>query len=295
MKDMNIAQTVCDHWMELRANGRLDEVLPPARTWKKTYGGHEVHGYDTCEHQVNRRVSIPGSGPNGGNSIADLVETYFSIRYHNGWGHNLHVHVVEIKNETLQLAHFAQLFRHLAGLRIGLQEHRILECHEGEPWRHRHLYIHGALLGPSASADVVMAEAMLDATLNDGSTQSLIRVGYVSVHPITGISIKRVEPEQNYSASWRDNTAEMQRLGDTIDDLLGSSPMWAEWTRAFGEERDGLHVRARRDSLFGCLAQAGFSLAEDDRARILACEEIETLDRWSRNISEAETIEEVFS
>ena len=41
-------------------------------------------------------------------------------------------------------------------------------------------------------------------------------------------------------------------------------------------------AEGKRDTLFRLLARTGIALSEDDRARIQACEEALTLDRWYR-------------
>ena len=50
-----------------------------------------------------------------------------------------------------------------------------------------------------------------------------------------------------------------------------------------------------REALFGLVARAGITMTEDDRARILACDDAETLDRWIGNILGAKTAADVFS
>jgi hypothetical protein len=63
-------------------------------------------------------------------------------------------------------------------------------------------------------------------------------------------------------------------------------------------ELEGLRkgeLKAKHDALFRLLARAGIELAEADRARILACTEPETLDRWLENVLGAKTAAEVLS
>src|SRR5262245_35557988 len=103
---MDIAKTIYDKWFELRAEGRFDDVLPRACSFRALTENGQASRYDTHEHRVLRWVSISSSGPDGGDGVAGLVETYFSERLDDGWvlgwGLNLHVHVVEVENETLQ-------------------------------------------------------------------------------------------------------------------------------------------------------------------------------------------------
>ena len=54
-------------------------------------------------------------------------------------------------------------------------------------------------------------------------------------------------------------------------------------------------VKGKRDALLRLLARAGISLAEDDRARIEACMDAETLDRWVENVLGAKSSRDVFA
>jgi predicted transposase/invertase (TIGR01784 family) len=58
--------------------------------------------------------------------------------------------------------------------------------------------------------------------------------------------------------------------------------------------QEGL-VEGKRDALLRLLARAGLELTEDDRARISACAETATLDRWFDNALAAKTAADVFS
>lgn len=300
---MNIAQTIYDNWRKLRAEGRLDEVLPSARAWRSVTEDGSISGYDTCEHEVNRHVSIPGSGPSGGNGFAGLIETYFTVRHHNGWGHNLHIHVVEVKNDVLQLPHLAQLFRNVAGVRHGLLANQVSLRRWG--WQHHNVYVHGALLGPAASGDVLMADAMLDGLdehKNMGIMLPTICVGCVSVHPAKGISVKRIEPDSNYSSErWHctDEKDLSPKLKEAVDSLLGTSPMWSEWAAARqaelqmqGEEKREIHasaftkgeIKGRADTLLRLLAQSEIELTDAELADVEECSDVATLDRWIDNV-----------
>lgn len=266
---MDFAEAVYGRWADLRARGCLEDVLPSARAWKSVGQDGQIFGYDTFHHQFRRRVTIPGSGPNGGSGIAGLVESYYSVRHSNGWGHNLHVHVVEVKSETLQVSHLAHLFRCVAGLKLGLKTAGISPRMQAKEWLHRRLYVHGALLGPSASGDVLMAEAMLDALYDhhdNGGAQPPIRVGVVSVNPKKEILIKRIEPPRNFfadpldRAGASDNAAQEAQLTAVLDDLLGAAPMWSEWVAArrgeeqeirkrWQQEREATEAQARAESI----------------------------------------------
>ncbi|WP_437963859.1 hypothetical protein WMF04_29540 [Sorangium sp. So ce260] len=58
--------------------------------------------------------------------------------------------------------------------------------------------------------------------------------------------------------------------------------------------REG-ELKGKRDTLLRLLARAGFVLAENESARILACTDIATLDRWIDNVLGAKTATEVLS
>ncbi|HVK64970.1 MAG TPA: hypothetical protein VM694_10860, partial [Polyangium sp.] len=64
-----------------------------------------------------------------------------------------------------------------------------------------------------------------------------------------------------------------------------------------GELRGKLEgmLAGKRDALLRLLARAGISLAEDDRARIDACTDTDTLDRWVENVLGAKTSRDVFA
>ncbi len=74
-------------------------------------------------------------------------------------------------------------------------------------------------------------------------------------------------------------------------------PAFAQWLVDIGE-RKGLHdgeLKAKRDALLRILARAGIALAVNDRARIDACEDGATLDRWFDNALGAKTVADVLS
>ncbi|WP_437286255.1 hypothetical protein [Sorangium sp. So ce406] len=58
--------------------------------------------------------------------------------------------------------------------------------------------------------------------------------------------------------------------------------------------REG-ELKGKRDTLLRLLARAGLVLTEDERARVQACTDIATLDRWIDNVLGAETAAEVLS
>ena len=54
-------------------------------------------------------------------------------------------------------------------------------------------------------------------------------------------------------------------------------------------------LEGKRDTLLRLLARAGFVLTENESARIQACTDIATLDRWVDNVLGAKTAAEVLS
>ncbi len=62
--------------------------------------------------------------------------------------------------------------------------------------------------------------------------------------------------------------------------------------------RDGQidgQIKGLRDALLRLLTRARIALTEEDRARIHACTDAETLDRWIENVLGAKTAADVFS
>jgi len=58
--------------------------------------------------------------------------------------------------------------------------------------------------------------------------------------------------------------------------------------------REGL-CKGKRDALLRLLTRAGIALTEDDRARIDACSDIATLDRWFDKVLGSKTAADVLS
>jgi hypothetical protein len=61
-----------------------------------------------------------------------------------------------------------------------------------------------------------------------------------------------------------------------------------------GGFRDG-KLEGLRDALLRLSTRAGIALSEDDRARILACDDAATLDRWIENVLGAKTAADVLA
>ncbi len=86
-------------------------------------------------------------------------------------------------------------------------------------------------------------------------------------------------------------------------------PPFAKWLIAIGErmgERQGKlegerqgelkgELKGKRDTLLRLCGRIGIALSEGDRARIQACDDAATLDRWVDNILGAKTSTDVFS
>jgi hypothetical protein len=143
------------------------------------------------------------------------------------------VHVVEVENETVQVAHLAQLVRNVAAIRRALNDISVWEEREARGYLHRHVYVHGVLLGRVVSGDVLMASAMIESDLLSSTPR--ISVGCVSVHRTKGVLIKRVEPRGKYFTESDGRGEQAQR---TLNELLGPTPLWSEWVRARRAEQD---------------------------------------------------------
>jgi hypothetical protein len=59
--------------------------------------------------------------------------------------------------------------------------------------------------------------------------------------------------------------------------------------------RSACQLKGKRDTLLRLLARAGIALTENESARIHACVDIATLDRWIDNVLGAKTATEVLS
>jgi hypothetical protein len=58
--------------------------------------------------------------------------------------------------------------------------------------------------------------------------------------------------------------------------------------------REG-ELKGKRDALLRLVARIGLALTEDDRARILACMDGATLDRWFDNVLGAKTSTDILA
>ena len=84
-----------------------------------------------------------------------------------------------------------------------------------------------------------------------------------------------------------------------------SSAEWEAYERAKMAEQDARgalavahqsgHAEGKQDALLRLLAYTGLALTEDERARITACTDVATLDRWFDNALTAKSLADVFS
>ena len=102
-------------------------------------------------------------------------------------------------------------------------------------------------------------------------------------------------------STWRASPPSLPQSGRPT-----SAPRWPSRTRealspspikrARGEEGvvEG-KIEGKRDALFRLLGRAGIALSEDDRARVQACSNATTLDRWLDNVLGAKTAADVLA
>jgi hypothetical protein len=216
-----------EHWFDFRREGRLDDVLPSAKSYTVTSEDGRVLGYDTREHRVFRQFRVPKAGRSGGDGVIDLLEVYFSVRREGDWGPNLHINVLELKNCRLEVEHLAQLFRYITSIRAGLLSLRMPLWLPGANHRNRSVYVSGALLGPGASEDVLVADSMFHGLWSVFYTQSPIRVGRIHMHPTKGLLVSRHNPNDHFH--FLGSGTNKQANARMIQDLMKDSPMWHDW------------------------------------------------------------------
>jgi len=185
----DLESALFDHWFELRQARRLDEVLPGAATYRAEVNG-QAFGYRTVDHRIHRQFPLPGTSPAGGVGYADLVEHYWSVRVKGDWGPNLHVNVVELKNETLQVAHLEQLFRYITALRAGLAAAGLYPYDPRFRSNDRCIFVGGALIGPRMSESAAVVDSILAAQWG-AEDETPLRVGIIDYHPTDGLRITR--------------------------------------------------------------------------------------------------------
>jgi hypothetical protein len=84
-------------------------------------------------------------------------------------------------------------------------------------------------------------------------------------------------------------------------DVFATLPPFVQQIMAQGELKGELRgelkgeLRGVRDVLLRLVARAGIALTDEDRARIQACDDVATLDRWAENVLGAKTAADVFS
>lgn len=74
-------------------------------------------------------------------------------------------------------------------------------------------------------------------------------------------------------------------------------PPFAKWLIAMGERQGEFtgELKGKRDTLLRLCGRVGIAHSEGDRARIQACDDAATLDRWVDNLFGAKTSTDVFS
>ena len=187
--ERDLESALFDHWFELRQARRLDAVLPGAATYRASVNGH-LFGYRTIDHRIHRQCPLPGAGSGGAVGYADLVEHYWSVRVNGDWGPNLHVNVVELKNETLQVAHIEQLFRYITALRAGLAAAGLHPYQPRDRSSDRCVYVSGALIGPRISEAAAVVDSILAAQWG-AEDETPLRVGIIDYHPTEGLRVER--------------------------------------------------------------------------------------------------------
>lgn len=84
-----------------------------------------------------------------------------------------------------------------------------------------------------------------------------------------------------------------ERVRDEIRQVLEISD--ARWDEGLRAGRFEARLEGKRETLFHLLARLGIAITDDDRARIAACADPATLDRWLENLIGAKTAAEVLA
>lgn len=197
LEDMLFAE-----WRALREAGRLEHSLPRCSTRQWVRGPDDISGYMTVDYRVHRQLRIPGAlGFEGAFGIADFVEQYWSVRTRNGvqdptWLPSLNINVVELKNETLTVAHCEQVLRYAIALRQAvLMAGRSWFVGETAP---ANVYVRALLLGPGMTRDAEVVNglgSMLHSPGGDGEIP--LRLATFRVSATEGILIDEpTDPER---------------------------------------------------------------------------------------------------
>jgi len=218
--EKELASAIFDNWMLLRKRGHMDEVLPRPKGHRQAGKGGSRRFYEMREHRLLQEHRIPGAGPKGGDGRADAVEVYFSPSPGDESGWDLHINVIELKNEALRLPHMTQLFRYVTGIRAGIEALGMSLWTPSKPsCRPRQVYVSGALLGMAVTDDVLAVEAtMTEQSARD--FQAGIRVGLLTTHGATSFIAKR-------------SPSPYARMGATataaqLKNMMHGSPLWAQ-------------------------------------------------------------------
>src|SRR5580700_3806432 len=134
-------------------------------------------------------------------------------------------------------------------------------------YRHRLVFVHARAPMEKLPPSLRPLMGLIDDTL-DGHVDETRYPDVVSQHILARIQREGLTPEENArlkdEASWEDAKREERH-----------------WGRVEGESKGEL--KAKRDAVLRLLMRAGIILTDDERARILACTDPATLDRWFDN------------
>jgi predicted transposase/invertase (TIGR01784 family) len=84
-----------------------------------------------------------------------------------------------------------------------------------------------------------------------------------------------------------------EKARDEIQQVLEIAS--ARWVEGLAEGEIKGEINARRNTLLRLLTRAGIALTDDDRARVQACADTATLDRWIDDIVGAKTVADVLT
>lgn len=150
-------------WPTIRAQDRLAACLPRCTTRQWVHPDRGTLGYVTLDYRLHRQLGVPGAAVGGNTGVADLVEHYWSVRTRDGiqdieWPLSLNIHVVELKNEALTVAHCQQVYRYALALRGAAA--MSLRSAIPNPDHLPEVHVRAVLLGPEISREAAVLHAM---------------------------------------------------------------------------------------------------------------------------------------
>lgn len=190
-----------DNWWELRSS-RLQHVLP---------GRH----LDRECAELHRQVRIPGSGANGGNGAADLVEVFFHSQEELSL-YQAVVSVVELKNRSLVTADISQLSRYMQCLSESLTMAHYMRNIMSKDCGS--ITVRGLLLGPSADSSVVNAATAMGKNEHDMG----VHIGTFSIAALSGFAVSILSGYQDHG----DHDDDPRPL---FDKLIAKNPAFGRW------------------------------------------------------------------